>query len=132
MDAVRTHFRPEFLNGLDEILVVGRLMREEMTAIVDIQLNRLAKRLNSRNIQIDLDVSAKAWLANEGYDPVFGARPLKRVIQNAIQNPIAEMLLSGDIDDNDSVHITAGSDGLIVGDRVGTSGMTPPEDVVVH
>ena len=132
MDAVRAHFRPEFLNRLDEILVFDRLMREEMSAIVDIQLNRLAKRLNSRNIQIDLDVSAKAWLANEGYDPVFGARPLKRVIQNAIQNPIAEMLLSGDIDDNDKVHITAGSDGLIVGDRVGTSGMTPPEDVVVH
>jgi len=132
MDAVRAHFRPEFLNRLDEILVFDRLMREEMSAIVDIQLNRLAKRLNSRNIQIDLDVSAKAWLANEGYDPVFGARPLKRVIQNAIQNPIAEMLLSGDIDDNDTVHITAGSDGLIVGDRVGTSGMTPPEDVVVH
>ena len=132
MDAVRAHFRPEFLNRLDEILVFDRLMREEMSAIVDIQLNRLAKRLNSRNIQIDLDVSAKAWLANEGYDPVFGARPLKRVIQNAIQNPIAEMLLSGDIDDNDTVHITAGSDGLIVGDRVGKSGMTPPEDVVVH
>ena len=132
MDAVRAHFRPEFLNRLDEILVFDRLMREEMSAIVDIQLNRLAKRLNSRNIQIDLDVSAKAWLANEGYDPVFGARPLKRVIQNAIQNPIAEMLLSGDIDDNDTVHVTAGSDGLIVGDRVGSSGMTPPEDVVVH
>jgi len=132
MDAVRAHFRPEFLNRLDEILVFDRLMREEMSAIVDIQLNRLAKRLNSRNIQIDLDVSAKAWLANEGYDPVFGARPLKRVIQNAIQNPIAEMLLSGDIDDNDTVYITASSDGLIVGDRVGTSGMTPSEDVVVH
>ena len=132
MDAVRAHFRPEFLNRLDEILVFDRLMREEMSAIVDIQLNRLAKRLNSRNIQIDLDVSAKAWLANEGYDPVFGARPLKRVIQNAIQNPIAEMLLSGDIDDNDAVNITAGSDGLIVGDRVGSSGITPPEDVVVH
>ena len=132
MDAVRAHFRPEFLNRLDEILVFDRLMREEMSAIVDIQLNRLTKRLNSRNIQIDLDVSAKAWLANEGYDPVFGARPLKRVIQNAIQNPIAEMLLSGDIDDNDTVHVTAGSDGLIVGDRVGKSGMTPPEDVVVH
>ena len=132
MDAVRAHFRPEFLNRLDEILVFDRLMREEMSAIVDIQLNILAKRLNSRNIQIDLDGSAKAWLANEGYDPVFGARPLKRVIQNAIQNPIAEMLLSGDIDDNDTVHVTAGSDGLIVGDRVGKSGMTPPEDVVVH
>ena len=103
-----------------------------MSAIVDIQLNILAKRLNSRNIQIDLDGSAKAWLANEGYDPVFGARPLKRVIQNAIQNPIAEMLLSGDIDDNDIVHVTAGSDGLVVGDRVGKSGMMPPEDVVVH
>ena len=132
MDAVRTHFRPEFLNRLDEILVFDRLLREEMSAIVDIQLKRLAKRLNSRNIQIDLDMRAKAWLANEGYDPVFGARPLKRVIQNAIQNPIAEMLLSGDIDDNDSVQITVGPDGLIVGDRVGTSGVSPPEDVVVH
>ena len=132
MDAVRAHFRPEFLNRLDEILVFDRLMREEMSAIVDIQLNILAKRLNSRNIQIDFDESAKAWLANEGYDPVFGARPLKRVIQNAIQNPIAEMLLSGDIDDNDTVHVTAGSDGLIVGDRVGKSGMMPPDDVVVH
>ena len=132
MDAVRAHFRPEFLNRLDEILVFDRLLREEMSAIVDIQLKRLAKRLNSRNIQIDLDMRAKAWLANEGYDPVFGARPLKRVIQNAIQNPIAEMLLSGDIDDNDSVQITVGPDGLIVGDWVGTSGVSPPEDVVVH
>ena len=132
MDAVRAHFRPEFLNRLDEILVFDRLLREEMSAIVDIQLKRLAKRLNSRNIQIYLDMRAKAWLANEGYDPVFGARPLKRVIQNAIQNPIAEMLLSGDIDDNDSVQITVGPDGLIVGDRVGTSGVSPPEDVVVH
>ena len=132
MDAVRAHFRPEFLNRLDEILVFDRLLREEMSAIVDIQLKRLAKRLNSRNIQIDLDMRAKAWLANEGYDPVFGARPLKRVIQNAIQNPIAEMLLSGDIDDNDSVQITVGPDGLIVGDRGGTSGVSPPEDVVVH
>ena len=132
MDAVRAHFRPEFLNRLDELLVFDRLLREEMSAIVDIQLKRLAKRLNSRNIKIDLDARAKAWLANEGYDPVFGARPLKRVIQNAIQNPIAEMLLSGDIDDNDSVQITVGPDGLIVGDRVGTSGVSPPEDVVVH
>jgi len=132
MDAVRAHFRPEFLNRLDEILVFDRLVREDMSAIVDIQLTKLSKRLASRNIQIDLDVGAKAWLANEGYDPVFGARPLKRVIQNAIQNPIAEMLLSGDIDDNDTVYIAAGSDGLIVGDRIGTSGVSPPDDVVVH
>ena len=132
MDAVRAHFRPEFLNRLDEILVFDRLMREEMSAIVDIQLSRLARRLNSRNIKIELDQSAKSWLANEGYDPVFGARPLKRVIQNAIQNPIAEMLLSGDIDDNDIVNVTAGADGLIVGDRLGKSGISPPEDIVVH
>ena len=132
MDAVRAHFRPEFLNRLDEILVFDRLVREDMSAIVDIQLTKLSKRLASRNIQIDLDVGAKAWLANEGYDPVFGARPLKRVIQNAIQNHIAEMLLSGDIDDNDTVYIAAGSDGLIVGDRIGTSGVSPPDDVVVH
>ena len=132
MDAVRAHFRPEFLNRLDEILVFDRLMREEMSAIVDIQLSRLARRLNSRNIKIELDQSAKSWLANEGYDPVFGARPLKRVIQNAIQNPIAEMLLSGDIDDNDIINVTAGADGLIVGDRLGKSGISPPEDIVVH
>ena len=132
MDAVRVHFRPEFLNRLDEILVFDRLMREEMSAIVDIQLSRLARRLNSRNIKIELDQSAKSWLANEGYDPVFGARPLKRVIQNAIQNPIAEMLLSGDIDDNDIINVSAGADGLIVGDRLGKSGISPPEDIVVH
>ena len=132
MDAVRAHFRPEFLNRLDEILVFDRLMRVEMSAIVDIQLSRLARRLNSRNIKIELDQSAKSWLANEGYDPVFGARPLKRVIQNAIQNPIAEMLLSGDIDDNDIINVTAGADGLIVGDRLGKSGISPPEDIVVH
>ena len=132
MDAVRAHFRPEFLNRLDEILVFDRLMREEMSAIVDIQLSRLARRLNSRNIKIELDQSAKSWLANEGYDPVFGARPLKRVIQNAIQNPIAEMLLSGDIVDNDVINVTAGADGLIVGDRLGKSGISPPEDIVVH
>ena len=132
MDAVRAHFRPEFLNRLDEILVFDRLMREEMSAIVDIQLSRLARRLNSRNIKIELDQSAKSWLANEGYDPVFGARPLKRVIQNAIQNPIAEMLLSGDIDDNDIINVSAGADGLIVGDRLGKSGISPPEDIVVH
>ncbi len=132
MDAVRAHFRPEFLNRLDEILVFDRLMREEMSAIVDIQLSRLARRLNSRSIKIELDQSAKFWLANEGYDPVFGARPLKRVIQNAIQNPIAEMLLSGDINDNDIVNVTAGADGLIVGDRLGKSGISPPEDIVVH
>ena len=132
MDAVRAHFRPEFLNRLDEILVFDRLMREEMSAIVDIQLSRLARRLNTRNIKIELDQSSKSWLANEGYDPVFGARPLKRVIQNAIQNPIAEMLLSGDIDDNDIINVTAGADGLIVGDRLGKSGISPPEDIVVH
>ena len=132
MDAVRAHFRPEFLNRLDEILVFDRLMREEMSAIVDIQLSRLARRLNPRNIKIELDQSAKSWLANEGYDPVFGARPLKRVIQNAIQNPIAEMLLSGDIDDNDIINVSAGADGLIVGDRLGKSGISPPEDIVVH
>ena len=132
MDAVRAHFRPEFLNRLDEILVFDRLMREEMSAIVDIQLSRLARRLNSRSIKIELDQSAKSWLANEGYDPVFGARPLKRVIQNAIQNPIAEMLLSGDIDDNDIINVSAGADGLIVGDRLGKSGISPPEDIVVH
>ncbi|MDA7423684.1 ATP-dependent chaperone ClpB [Thalassococcus lentus] len=132
MDAVRAHFRPEFLNRLDETIIFDRLKREDMDGIVDIQMARLLKRLAARKIQLQLDDGAKKWLADEGYDPVFGARPLKRVIQRALQDPMAEMLLAGDIGDGDIVTVSAGSEGLIIGDRVGSTNAPKPDDAVVH
>ena len=132
MDAVRAHFRPEFLNRLDETIIFDRLGRKDMGGIVEIQLKRLLKRLADRKITLELDDAAKTWLADEGYDPVFGARPLKRVIQRALQNPLAEMLLSGDILDGSTVPVTAGAEGLIIGDRIASSNRQPPEDAVVH
>ena len=92
MDAVRSHFRPEFLNRLDETVIFDRLGRGDMDGIVDIQLARLERRLAARKITLDLDDGARKWLADEGYDPVFGARPLKRVIQRALQDQLAEMM----------------------------------------
>ncbi len=135
MDAVRSHFRPEFLNRLDEMIIFDRLDRSDMSGIVEIQLRRLEERLAGRKIQLDLDESAKQWLADEGYDPVFGARPLKRVIQRALQDQLAEMLLAGEVKDEDVVPVTAGPDGLIVGTRVAPGASTRPQrpaDVVVH
>ncbi len=132
MDAVRAHFRPEFLNRLDETIIFDRLKREDMSGIVDIQMARLLKRLAARKIRLELDEDAKTWLADEGYDPVFGARPLKRVIQRALQDPLAEMLLAGDVADGDVVTVSAGADGLIIGDRVGASNRPKPDDAVVH
>ncbi|MEO0774789.1 MAG: AAA family ATPase, partial [Pseudomonadota bacterium] len=132
MDAVRAHFRPEFLNRLDEIVIFDRLARVQMDGIVDIQMARLLKRLASRKITLNLDDGAKTWLADEGYDPVYGARPLKRVIQKALQDPLAEALLAGDILDGSEVDVSAGSDGLIIGDRVGSTKQEPPKDAVVH
>ena len=121
-EAVRAHFRPEFLNRLDEQVIFDRLSRGNMGAIVDIQLRRLQARLAGRKISLDLDTDAKAWLANAGYDPVFGARPLKRVIQSHLQNPLAELILSGRVKDGETVKITAGAGGLIIGDYVPKSG----------
>ena len=132
MEAVRTHFRPEFLNRLDETIIFDRLGRKDMDGVVDIQLARLARRLALRDITLVLDQPAKTWLADEGYDPVFGARPLKRVIQSALQNQLAEMLLAGEIDEGDTVSISAGTEGLIVGDRVSSSNLLPPQNAVVH
>jgi ATP-dependent Clp protease ATP-binding subunit ClpB len=106
MEVVRRSFRPEFLNRLDEIILFNRLGREEMKRIVDIQLKHLQKLLGDRKIALEVDDKAKAWLANTGYDPVYGARPLKRVIQRQIQNPLATMLLSGAIKDGDTVSVT--------------------------
>lgn len=132
MDAVRAHFRPEFLNRLDETIIFDRLARADMDGIVDIQLGRLLKRLAARKISISLDEAAKTWLADEGYDPVFGARPLKRVIQRALQNPLAEMLLGGEIKDGETIPVTATEEGLKIGDRLGTSDRPRPDDAVVH
>ncbi|WP_084860928.1 ATP-dependent chaperone ClpB [Salibaculum halophilum] len=132
MDAVRAHFRPEFLNRLDDQIVFDRLGRADMSGIVDIQLARLQKRLAPRKITLELDEAARKWLADEGYDPVFGARPLGRVIQTALQNPLAEAMLGGEIRDGDTVPVTAGADGLIVGERLGSSDRPKPDDAVVH
>src|SRR5947199_3135290 len=118
MEAVRAAFRPEILNRLDEILLFRRLSRADMTGIVDIQLRRLAKLLADRKITLDIDQSAKVWLAETGYDPVYGARPLKRVIQRELQNPLAEQILQGRIPDGSAVHVGAGEGGLVIGEIV--------------
>jgi ATP-dependent Clp protease ATP-binding subunit ClpB len=117
MDVVRKSFRPEFLNRLDEILLFDRLSREQMTGIVDIQLARLRKLLEERKIDLKLDDKALAWLANRGYDPVYGARPLKRVIQRDLQNPLATMLLEGSIEDGKPIDVTVRDGRLVIAGR---------------
>ena len=112
MDVVRASFRPEFINRLDEITLFHRLAEKHMHAIVDIQLAGLEKRLADRKITLNLDVSAKDWLAHTGYDPVYGARPLKRGIQQNIQDGLANMILAGDILDGSTVTVTAGANGI--------------------
>jgi ATP-dependent Clp protease ATP-binding subunit ClpB len=112
MAEVRAHFRPEFLNRVDEIILFHRLKREHMGRIVDIQMQRLQKLLDDRKIAITLEPKAREWLAEKGYDPAYGARPLKRIIQKAVQDPLAELILSGRIKDGEKVKIAAGRDGL--------------------
>jgi len=114
MGSVRSHFRPEFLNRLDEIILFHRLQRDQMTAIVDIQMGRLRSLLADRKMIIELDDKAREWLGNEGYDPVYGARPLKRVIQRELQNPLAEMILRSQIHEGDTVRVSASPLGLII------------------
>jgi ATP-dependent Clp protease ATP-binding subunit ClpB len=113
MAVVRAHFRPEFLNRVDEIILFHRLKREHMGRIVDIQMQRLAKLLADRKINVELDEKAKEWLGQKGYDAAYGARPLKRVIQKFVQDPLAGMLLEGKLHDGETVKITAGKDGLM-------------------
>ena len=103
---VKTKFRPEFLNRIDEIILFHRLKREEMTKIVDIQIARLQSLLVDRKITLQLDDAARTWLANQGYDPAYGARPLKRVIQKNVQDPLAEQVLAGNVKDGETVKIT--------------------------
>ncbi|MDO9525594.1 MAG: ATP-dependent chaperone ClpB [Gemmobacter sp.] len=132
MEAVRGHFRPEFLNRLDETIIFDRLTRGDMTGIVDIQLRRLVKRLEARKITLDLDADAKQWLADAGYDPVFGARPLKRVIQRHLQDPMAQMILGGGVLDGAVVHVTTGPEGLLIDGRSSGRHDAPRDTVVVH
>ena len=111
---VRAYFRPEFVNRIDEIVVFDALTRDQIGAIVDIQLRGLQERLRERKLALILTDAARAWVANEGYDPAFGARPLKRVLQRQIQDPLALALLSGEIHDGDTVEVDAGDDGLVL------------------
>jgi ATP-dependent Clp protease ATP-binding subunit ClpB len=114
MEAVRAHFRPEFLNRLDEIVLFRRLQRSDMAAIVQIQLAHLRKLLEDRKIGLELDRSALEWLGSEGYDSTYGARPLKRVIQRNLQNPLAGMILEGAVKEGDTVRVSAGKQGLMI------------------
>ena len=117
MQIVRAHFRPEFLNRIDEIILFHRLRRQDMAAIVDIQIGRLQRLLEDRKITLDLTPEARAWLADKGYDPAYGARPLRRVIQKALQDPLAEKILAGEIHDGEIVVIGAGPQGLTIGSQ---------------
>ena len=114
MEIVRASFRPEFLNRLDEVILFHRLFRNHMDAIVDIQLERLFTLLEDRKIELDLDEAAKSWIADQGYDPVYGARPLKRIIQRTLQNPLASQILEGKVKDGDVVKVSAGDGGLSI------------------
>jgi ATP-dependent Clp protease ATP-binding subunit ClpB len=115
MNVVRQHFRPEFMNRIDEIILFKRLGRSEMDGIVKIQMQRVEKLLADRRMSIAMDSAALHWLAERGYDPVYGARPLKRVIQKELVDPIARKLLAGDLEDGAVIDVTAGQDGLVIG-----------------
>ena len=118
MRVVRDHFRPEFLNRLDEIVLFRRLQRSDMAVIVDIQLARLRAMLADRKIILQMDDRATDWLAEAGYDPVYGARPLKRVIQRSLQNPLAQLLLAGSVHDGETIEVSATRDGLLLNEHV--------------
>ena len=118
MEAVRATFRPEFLNRIDETLLFHRLSREHMTGIVDIQLGQLRDMLAERKIELDIDDAAKTWLGDRGYEPAYGARPLKRVIQHELQNPLAGMILADKIADGDVVRVSTEAGGLTINGEV--------------
>ncbi|HJN21480.1 MAG TPA: AAA family ATPase, partial [Alphaproteobacteria bacterium] len=114
MAEVRAAFRPEFLNRLDETVLFHRLDRSQIGGIVDIQVERLAALLSDRDITLELDDIAREWLATAGFDPVYGARPLKRIIQRSLQDRLATLILDGSIRDGDTVEVGAGEDGLAI------------------
>ncbi len=125
MGVVRHAFRPEFLNRIDDIILFHRLRRKDMDAIVDIQMARLAKLLTDRKITLELSKEAREWLADKGYDPAYGARPLKRVIQKSVQDPLAEAILAGEIVDGEDVPITVGPGSLMLGSVPGVREKRP-------
>jgi ATP-dependent Clp protease ATP-binding subunit ClpB len=114
MDVVRSHFRPEFLNRLDEIILFHRLSVGHMAPIVDIQVARLQKLLEDRKIRLELSDAARAWLGRVGYDPVYGARPLKRAVQKYLQDPLADRILSGEVADGAVVRVDEGDGQLVL------------------
>jgi ATP-dependent Clp protease ATP-binding subunit ClpB len=114
MEVVRAHFRPEFLNRLDEIILFHRLGPEHMGPIVDIQVGRVQQLLKDRKIVLDLTDGARHWLGRVGYDPVYGARPLKRAVQKYLQDPLADAILRGDIRDGQSVKVDEGDGALVL------------------
>jgi ATP-dependent Clp protease ATP-binding subunit ClpB len=122
---VRQAFRPEFLNRIDDIILFHRLRRQDMGAIVDIQMQRLQKLLTDRKITLELSKEARDWLAEKGYDPAYGARPLKRVIQKSVQDPLAEAILAGQIKDGEDVPVTVGPGSLMLGDVVAAKERRP-------
>jgi ATP-dependent Clp protease ATP-binding subunit ClpB len=109
MRIVRGHFKPEFLNRLDDVVVFHALSTQELTSIVDIQLAQLAKRLSARRLTLDVSDSAREWLAMNGFDPLYGARPLRRLVQTAIGDALAKALLAGEITDGDTVRVDGGN-----------------------
>jgi ATP-dependent Clp protease ATP-binding subunit ClpB len=117
MAAVRATFKPEFINRLDDVLVFDGLNPEELVQIVDIQLEQLAKRLAQRRLQLQVSLPAKRWLAQRGFDPIYGARPLRRLVQQSIGDQLAKMLLAGDVHDGDTIPVNLSPDGssLILG-----------------
>ena len=132
IDAVRSHFKPEFINRLDETIIFNRLSKEHMSRIVDIQLKILHDRISSLNLKIELGAGARDWIAQQGYDPVYGARPLKRVIQTYLQNPIAELILAGKISEGKVIEVTNGPEGLLIGEYASSRQNVKPNSVVLH
>jgi ATP-dependent Clp protease ATP-binding subunit ClpB len=118
MAVVRGHFRPEFLNRVDEIILFHRLRRDDMGSIVDIQFRRLGRLLEDRKVTLSLDAKGRQWLADKGYDPAYGARPLKRVIQKWVQDPLAQSLLAGEIRDGSTIKISGSQGKLTINGKV--------------
>lgn len=132
MDVVRSSFRPEFLNRIDEIILFRRLEEQHMGAIVDIQLKRLEKLLADRRMTLELDESARQWLATKGYDPAYGARPLKRVIQKELQDPLARLILEGSLTDGETLKVSTEGDALTVNGKAVSRNAQPPRAAVIQ
>jgi ATP-dependent Clp protease ATP-binding subunit ClpB len=122
LSVVRQSFKPEFLNRLDEIVLFDALTQEDLARIVDLQLALLEKRLAARRITITVTEAARAWLAETGYDPAYGARPLRRLIQTAIGDPLAKLLISGEVTDGSEVEVDRSAGGLVLTPRDGLRG----------